>query len=258
MVGPIRSSAAVIGSRQRSADMLDRFRTVPESGGRAAHVTGGRVIAPGIAFRLQQVGQGWMLKTGKNWGVGFFAASRIDQRYRGSRGCVASGVGRAAGFRILRREQVASKRWSRCPGNDELMRRHAGALVGLEHAVGEGVLLGQLEVGLHIRRVHIAKRQVGRRAIGCALAACHRNQVRTIHLTLPGRIQLAHVEECIVPVAGVVVHGETYFLQCDRIAVRVGSLLGDVRAAIDQRLVLEKIIRSAILLENHHHVLNLP
>jgi len=57
--------------------------------------------------------------------------------------------------------------------------------------------------------------------------------------------------------AGVVVRVETDFRQRDGIAFRVFSTLGNVRAPGDQGLILKKIIRSAVLLEDHHHVVNL-
>ena len=217
------------------------------------------VITPGIAVRLQQVGEGCVVETRIDGRVGIFVTRRIDQRHRGSRGRIAPGIGRAVRFRILRRKQIASGRGSRGPGNNELMRRHARPLVGLEHVVGEGVLLGHLEVGLHIGRVHVAKRQVGRGAVRRTLVAFHRNRVRPIHLALPGRrIQVAHVIEGIVTVVGVVVDLETDFFQRDGIAVRVDSALRDVGPASDQNRVLEKIIGRAVLLEDHHHVQNLP
>src|SRR6202521_507845 len=40
-------------------------------------------------------------------------------------------------------------------------------------------------------------------------------------------------------------------------AGRVFTALGNVRAPVDQHRILEKIIGSAVLLEDHHHVLNL-
>src|ERR1700731_4191523 len=58
-------------------------------------------------------------------------------------------------------------------------------------------------------------------------------------------------------VDGVVVCLETDFLQLNRIAMRVFAALGNVRAFADQDRILEKIIRSPILLEDHYHVLNL-
>src|SRR3981081_4953274 len=58
-------------------------------------------------------------------------------------------------------------------------------------------------------------------------------------------------------VHGCVVGLETVFLQRNRIAMRVLSALGNVRAPADQHWILEKIIRSPILLEDHHYVLNL-
>src|ERR1019366_10083505 len=124
----------------------------------AARITRGSVVPPGSAFRLEQVGQRWMFKARIDRGVGGFAAGRIDQLNGGSRRRVASRVGRAAGAWILRGKQVAPRRRSRSPGNNELMRRQAGPLVRLEHAVGEGVLFGQLQVGLYIRRVDVSKR----------------------------------------------------------------------------------------------------
>src|SRR5258708_29162712 len=121
-----------------------------------------------------------MIEAWIDWFMGCFAAGRIDERNRGAHGRVTSGVWRTVCDGIFRRKQIASGRWSRCPGDDELMRRKARTLVGLEHAVGESVLLSHLEVGLHLGRIHVSKRAVLR-----AGRARNRIQVRPIHLTLP-------------------------------------------------------------------------
>src|SRR3984893_12431471 len=137
VVGPIRSLAnPALGS----ADMLDGFRTVPDRR-RSIQWRGwwcntGRVIPPGQGFCLQQVGQRLMIKAWIDWGIGCFAAGWIDQPYRGTHGRVTAGVGWTVCVRIFRRKQIASGRWSRCTGNNELVCWKAGPLVGLEHAVG--------------------------------------------------------------------------------------------------------------------------
>jgi hypothetical protein len=194
-----------------------------------------------------------MLEARIDWGIGCFAAGRIDQRDRGPHGRVTSGVWRTVCVRIFRRKQTASGRGSRCPRDDELVRWKAGPLVGLEHAVGKSVLFSHLKVGLHLGRVHIGKRAVLRTG-----RARNRIQVRPVHLALPAhRIQVALVNEGIVTVAGIVVRRETDFGQRDGIAFRVFAALGNVRALADQLLILEKIIRSAVLLKDHDNVLNL-
>src|ERR1700724_3922750 len=133
------------------------------------------------------------------------------------------------------------------------MRRKAGTLVGLEHAVGERVLFGHLEVGLHLGLVHVSKRAVLRTG-----RARNRIQVRPIHLALPAyRIQVALVNEGIVTVAGVVVRLETDFGKRDGIAFRVFAAFDNVRTLADQDRILEKIIRSTVLLEDHDHMVNL-
>src|SRR5260370_41829392 len=101
-----------------------------------------------------------MLEARIDWGIGCFAASRINQSNRGPHGRITAGVGRTVSVRIFRSKQIASGRWSRCPGNNELVCRKAGTLVGLEHAAGESVLLGNLEVGSHLGRVHVSKRAI--------------------------------------------------------------------------------------------------
>src|SRR6202030_1430902 len=71
------------------------------------------------------------------------------------------------------------------------------------------------------------------------------------------RIQVALVDEGIVKVAGVVVRLETDFGKRDGIAFRVFAALGNVRTLADQDRILEKIIRCAVLLEDHDHMVNL-
>jgi hypothetical protein len=71
------------------------------------------------------------------------------------------------------------------------------------------------------------------------------------------RIQVALFDEGIVTVAGVVVRRETDFLQRDGIAFRVFAALGNVSTLADQDRILEKIIRSTVLLEDHDHMVNL-
>jgi hypothetical protein len=55
----------------------------------------------------------------------------------------------------------------------------------------------------------------------------------------------------------VVVHREIDFFQLDRMASRVFSALGNVSTSANQYWVLEEIIRAAVLLKDHHDVLNL-
>src|SRR6266852_1084383 len=207
-----------------------------------------------------------MLKTRIDWGVGTFAAGRIDQQNGGPYRSVTPCVGRVARFRILRRKQVAPgtgtrKRltaWSRCPGNDELMSRKAGPLISLEHAVGERVLLGQSEVGLNVGWIDVHELRVGMRvgrAIGVWRAS---DQVRPIHFAT-----VVHGNEGSVGVVQVVIlRVGTVCAQGDGaerngLTQRVHAVFGNVRAPADQHLILKKVIRSAVLLEDHHHVLNL-
>jgi hypothetical protein len=72
---------------------------------------------------------------------------------------------------ILGRKQSAGCRGCGGSGNDELVCREAWALIGLEHAVGKCVLLGHLEVGLHVSRIDILELRIRRRAIRNSLLA---------------------------------------------------------------------------------------
>src|SRR5579859_252616 len=140
MVVPIRPAARAT-ARQSPANMLDRLGSVPDP-------ERGTVIPPGITVGLQQVSHSGMVKAGKH--SSGFAAGGIDHGNRGTGERIAPAAGRARRLRVLRRKQRASNRRSRRSGNDELMRRETGSLVGLEHAVGESVLLGQSKVRLNV------------------------------------------------------------------------------------------------------------
>src|SRR5579863_6749460 len=58
---------------------------------------------------------------------------------------------------IISDEISASGRHGGSSGNNEEMRRKTGALVRLKHSVPKCVLLGHLEVGLHIRWIDVRK-----------------------------------------------------------------------------------------------------
>lgn len=133
------------------------------------------------------------------------------------------------------------------------MLRKAGALVALKHVISKGVSLRHLEIRLNIRRVNIRIIAVLR-----TRWANDRNQIRSVHLTLLRYlIPITHKLKGMVAVVRVERRVESHFLQRNRVSLRVHSTLHNVGALVDQIWVLEKIIGSAVLLEDHYHVLNL-
>jgi len=59
------------------------------------------------------------------------------------------------------------------------MCRKAGTFIRLEHTIAEGVVLGHLEIGLHLGGIHVKKLRVGRAR---TKVACDHNLVSAIHL----------------------------------------------------------------------------
>src|SRR5271167_1364726 len=92
--------------------------------------------------------------------------------------------------RILRSEQIAvllaGRSRRRSPGNNELVGGEAGSLVGLEHAIAEGVPLRQLEVGVQWpgRIVDILELGIGGRTTLRALVAGHWDLVGSVHVPI--------------------------------------------------------------------------
>src|SRR5271168_2691360 len=109
---------------------------------------GWRVISPTDSPVVEQVHQCQMVETRIHLlrlaAAGIYHIDGFGRR--GSAPGVVTGVRNST--RILGREQIAVLAWRRSPGNDELVRGEAGALVGLEHAITESVLFRQLEVGI--------------------------------------------------------------------------------------------------------------
>src|ERR1700726_4129425 len=122
--------------------MRNRIRSGPN-----AACTGG-VISPTHSRIVERVRQGLMVKAGIHpLRLATIGINQLNEFARRSRTpSVVDGVRKPA--RILRDEQLAVCAWRRSSRNNELVSRKAGALVGLEHPIAEGVLFSQLEVGV--------------------------------------------------------------------------------------------------------------
>src|ERR1035438_3958366 len=96
-----------------------------------------------------------------------FGSSGVDHVHILGWGSRAAGVcvGIAYPGRILRNKQIASCRRRGRSRNDELMSRKTWTLIGLEHPVGENVLLSHLKIRLNIRRLDIHELRIGRWAV---------------------------------------------------------------------------------------------
>src|SRR5580700_5486033 len=103
------------------------------------------------------------------------------------------------------------------------MRRKACSLVGLEHSVGEGVLLGHLEVGRHVRGFYIRELTVCGTVL--VLAAALRNKVRSVHLAA-----VVHELERMMPVIDVITIVQPHRRKRNALALRVYTDASDVRA----------------------------
>src|SRR3984893_1034189 len=130
------------------------------------------------------------------------------------------------------------------------MRRETRPLIGLEHPVAEGVGLSHGEIRLHIRRLHIVVLGIRRRTIP-SLRAINSILIKTIHgAIVPGGQEIAMAVTHIPRLR------QRGGLELHDLPSRSLSAIGDVSAMRDQYWVLKKVIRRAILLEDHHHVLN--
>ena len=125
------------------------------------------------------------------------------------------------------------------------MGRKAGALVALEHAVAERVLLGQVKIRLNVRRVHIRERRV-------------RSYRGTVHSALSGYgVEIAHLNKSGVRMAEIVVYAEADWAQRDGLALGVDTTLDDVGPSRDQNRILKKIVGRAVFLEDHDNMMDL-
>ncbi len=222
----------------RLTKVLNCVRTGPDGAG------GGCVIVPRDFLRVEQVGQGGMFKA--RILRARFVREGIDHLNECAR------CSRAAGGGIFGREQIAGGRCCRCPRNDELMGGKAGSLVSLKHAVGEGVLLSQREVGLDLRWIHIHELWVRRRTVGSTLGAGDLDLIGTIHFAT-----IIHRHKCGVGVAEIVVIAQVDGRQRNDLYRGINTAAGDVRTPRDQDWILKQIVGGAVLLENNDDVLDL-
>src|ERR1700692_3467258 len=132
------------------------------------------------------------------------------------------------------------------------MRRETRALIGLEHPVAEGVGLSHGEIRLHIRLLHIVVLWIRRRTILLSLRAKNNIQIKTIHgAIVPGG------QEIVMAVPHIPRLRQRGRLELHDLPSGSLSATGDVSALADQLRIMEKIIRSAVLLADPHYVLNL-
>src|SRR5271169_3046900 len=124
--------------------MLNGIRPGPDGTGR------GRVVTPTDPTEVEQIHQGKVIEARIHRLALAAGGVNHSDKLTGWGGTTGVVVGLRNPYRILRREQIAVTRWRRGPGNNELMCREAGTLIGLEHPVPERVLFGQLEVWIHI------------------------------------------------------------------------------------------------------------
>lgn len=82
------------------------------------------------------------------------------------------------------------------------MSRKTWTLIGLEHPVGENLLLSHLKIRLNIRRLDIHELRSGRWAVRRPDRARIRNQVGAVHFSV-----VIYGQECAVRVAQVLILG---------------------------------------------------
>src|SRR6266481_3443669 len=132
------------------------------------------------------------------------------------------------------------------------MRRETRPLIGLEHPVAEGVGLSHGEIRLYIRRSHIVVLGIRRRTILLSRLTKNNIHIKTVHAAIvPGGQEIVMG---VTHVPGLRQRGGLELHDLPRGSLSAG---GDVSAMLDQYRVLEKIIRRAVFLEDHHYVLNL-
>src|SRR5579863_1038327 len=166
------------------------------------------------------------------------------------------GRGRAACIRrihwIFGCKQIAVCSRSRCSGKNELVRRKAGPLVCLKHAVSKGVLLSQREIRLDIRRVHIHELRVRARTGWIRFGTKVFDSVRTVHLA-----SVIHLSKRGMFVIEVVLVGKGDRTERNDFAFGVQSAGGDIGAIGDQYRILKEIVGGSVFLKDDDDVLNL-
>ncbi len=133
-------------------------------------------------------------------------------------------------------------------GDDVLVRRITRALIGLEHAVAEHVLLRQGEIRRHFCGVDVLELRMRRRAGGIGLgAAADRDLVGAIH---PAAV--VHGQERRMGVAQIVRLDQRHRRERDGLAMRVDAAAGDV--GVGQ--AMEQVIRRTVLLHDDDDMLD--
>ena len=189
-----------------------------------------------------------------------FVSRWIDQIYvilrRSGAASVEGRIRRARG--ILRHKRGAAHRRYGSAGQDVLMGREAGALVGLKHAIGESEAFGELKIRSHETGIDILELRIcaGGRAVW--LAKKQFDLVGAVHLSVVIHLRKRYmrVVEVIAGIGfGVVV--QIGRRQLDHLSVRVDASVLNVRTRCNQRGVLKQIIRRSIFLVDHDDVLDL-
>ncbi len=129
------------------------------------------------------------------------------------------------------------------------MRRKTWSLVGLEHAVIETILLGQIEIGLHRTRriVHITKLRI--EAHQATARIVDRDILRAVHLAA-----IVHRNEIVMPVAEVVAGIQWNRRQRNGVAFDILAAGGDVHTRLEGGIAAEQIIRRTVFLEDDDDV----
>ena len=154
-------------------------------------------------------------------------------------------------FRVIDRSRGAR--------DEEQVCRYTRPLIGLEHAIGEAVPSGDVEIGLN-RSARIVYEPVCRVLWLLVAPVVQVDGASAIHLANLGlRVHVAGVHEVAVPVPNVPAgnkgnRGQLYGLAkaCDLWIV--GG--NDIDSRLEGGIASEQVVKTAIFLDNHNYVLN--
>src|SRR5437868_152324 len=138
---------------------------------------------------------------------------------------------------------------SRCSGDEELVSRKTGALIGLKHPIAESILLCHFKVGSYIGSSNVFE---------CGLPtgrpfAKDSDFVSAIHLPA-----VIHGQKSGVRMAQIVPDAQRRRLKRNLSARGCSGNGRNICTSCHQNWIVEKVIRSTVLLHDYYYVQELP
>ena len=133
------------------------------------------------------------------------------------------------------------------------MRGQTGALIGLKHTIAERISLRHLEIRGDVGRLHVLKLGMRRGGRTTWAIAIDPDPVGAVHFAA-----LVHRQKSRVGMVEIVSHSERRRREWDDSAGRTAAATRDVGSPGNQNRIVEKIVGSAVFLDDNDDMLDLP